>query len=224
MMDATLPDRWERILAAHELLAREVVRTGDLQTDFVFWLGRVAQRRDPESLMLLDLLLAHEITIAEAVSEEPIRWIRMIRDLQCLDGITETPSSALKTWRELTPTARQLVEVQARYPNEAMSSITPDDSGVEGAVLWIQPGAAHATDAEQGPRLQVVLGTRTTIETLSTSVTVTLETAPRVLDGTLPSTVRTQVVAFIERNREVLLRHWRGELNSRQTLERLRPL
>src|SRR5690606_21425235 len=64
---------------------------------------------DPESIMLLDLLLEREITPEEAVSEEPAKWIRMIQDLQYLDGVTETPASALKKWRELTPTAQQMV-------------------------------------------------------------------------------------------------------------------
>lgn len=109
MTDSRDSDRWEKIRAAHDLATREVVRTGELQTDFVFWLGGVAQRKDPESIMLLDLLLAREITIDEAVSEEPAKWVRMIQDLQYLDGVTETPASALKKWRELTPTAQQMV-------------------------------------------------------------------------------------------------------------------
>jgi hypothetical protein len=102
-------ERWEKILAAHALAAREVVRTGELQKDFVFWLGRVAERKDPESSLLLDLVLAREITPKEAVSEEPAKWVRMIQDLQYLDGITESPASALKKWRELTPMAQQMI-------------------------------------------------------------------------------------------------------------------
>lgn len=114
--------------------------------------------------------------------------------------------------------------IEADFVVEAMSNITPDDSGVEGAVLWISPGEAHGTDVQHGPRLKVVLGTKVTTESLRASVTVTIEDAPRVLGGTLPGKVRGQVVAFIQRNQDVLLRHWRGELNSKQALNQLRPI
>jgi hypothetical protein len=60
-----------------------------------------------------------------------------------------------------------------------------------------------------------VLGTKVTAASLPGSASVTIEDAPRVL-GTLPSRVRGQVLAFIRQNQDVLLRHWRGVLNSRQ--------
>lgn len=101
--------RWEKVLAAHALAAREVVRTGELQTDFIFWLGGVAHRKDSASILLLDLLLARAITPTEAVSEEPARWVQMIQDLDDLDGVDDTPLEALKKWRELSPTAQRLV-------------------------------------------------------------------------------------------------------------------
>lgn len=58
------------------------------------------------------------------------------------------------------------------------------------------------TDVQHGPQLKVVVGTKA-------SVTMTIEDSPRIL-GTLPGKVRSQVVAFIQRNQDALLRHWRG--------------
>jgi hypothetical protein len=113
--------------------------------------------------------------------------------------------------------------LEADFAVEAMSNVPPEDSGVDGAVLWISPGEAHGTDLQHGPRLKVVLGTKVTAESLRVSVSVTIEDAPRVL-GTLPGKVRGQVLAFIRQNQDVLLRHWRGELNSRQTLNLLRSI
>lgn len=113
--------------------------------------------------------------------------------------------------------------LEADFAVDAMSNVTPEDSGVDGAVLWIRPGEAHGTDLQHGPSLKVVLGTKVTTESLRNSVPVTIEDTPRVL-GTLPGKVRSQVVAFIRLNQDVLLRHWRGELNSKQTLNQLRPI
>jgi hypothetical protein len=44
---------------------------------------------------------------------------------------------------------------------------------------------------------------------------------PPVVLGTLPDKVKKQVIKFIEKNRESLLQHWRGELDSKETLDLL---
>lgn len=79
---------------------------GDVRSRFLFWLGGVSKEQSPDGLMLLDLYLAEEITAAEAVGEEPAKWVRMICDLE---DERQTPLSALRKWRELTPTAQRLV-------------------------------------------------------------------------------------------------------------------
>jgi hypothetical protein len=78
----------------------------DLRSRFLFWLGGVSKEESPDGIILLDLYLAGEITPEEAISEEPVKWVRMICDLE---DERQTPSSALKKWRELTPTAQRLV-------------------------------------------------------------------------------------------------------------------
>lgn len=109
LADGRRPEREDKIRALMDRSAREVLATGQMQPHFIFWLGGIAQRRDPEASILLDLLYAGEITPAEAMSEEPARWVQMLTDLQAADGITETPSSALDKWRRLSPTAQRLV-------------------------------------------------------------------------------------------------------------------
>jgi hypothetical protein len=89
---------------------------------------------------------------------------------------------------------------------EALSNLLPEDTGVVDAVLWISAGEFSSSDVEHGPRLQVVLGRGLTVEGIANSVSVTLTNPPRML-GTLPSVVATQVTAFVERNRDALLRH-----------------
>ena len=113
---------------------------------------------------------------------------------------------------------------QADFAVEAMSSVLPEDSGIEGAVLWISPGEADGKDLQHGPRLKVVLGAKVTAESLRGSVSVKITDFLRRLGGALPGKVKRQVVAFIRLNQDVLLRHWRGELGSKQTLNLLQPM
>jgi hypothetical protein len=117
----------------------------------------------------------------------------------------------------------QFIEVD--FEVAAMSNVLPEDSGVEDAVLWISPGESDGKDLAHGPRLKVVLGTKITAESLRDSVSVTIEATPRVIGSrTLPGKVKRQVEAFIHLNQDVLLRHWRGELGSKQTLNLLQPI
>jgi hypothetical protein len=108
----------------------------------------------------------------------------------------------------------------AEFHLEAMSNLLPRDTGVEGAVIWISAGEFYGVDAQHGPRIKVVLGNKITTEGLREAVSVRLTTPPVVL-GELPGRVRKQVIQFVEKNRDVLLRHWNGELASKETLDLL---
>lgn len=109
--------------------------------------------------------------------------------------------------------AARFLEGEDRY---AMSNLPPQDTGVEGAIVWISVGVG----LRHGPRLKVTVGAKPTRQS---GVTITITDPPRVL-GTLPPKVKEQAVAFINRNRDVLLQHWRGELMSKEALSLLRPI
>jgi hypothetical protein len=98
------------------------------------------------------------------------------------------------------------------------SNLRPATTGVEGAVIWIFAGEFAGT--EIGPRLLVVSGDKISAELLRNAVTVRLTTPPEAT-GELPGTIRRQVVEFVEMNRGILLRHWNGELGSRETMDLL---
>ena len=108
----------------------------------------------------------------------------------------------------------------AGFQLEAMSNLLPKDTGVNGAVIWISAGEFHGVDAQHGPRIKVMLGIKITTEGLSDSVSVRITDPPVVL-GSLPGNIKKQVIRFVEKNRDVLLRHWNGELGSKETLNLL---
>src|ERR1039457_4836932 len=85
------------------------------------------------------------------------------------------------------------------------SNLRPVTTGVEGAVIWIFAG--EFTGVELGPRILVVIGgDKMSAEWLRDAVSVRL-TTPLEVVGELPCTVRRQVIEFVEKNRDVLLRH-----------------
>lgn len=106
---------------------------------------------------------------------------------------------------------------------EAMSNLLPDDTGIEGIVIWISAGEFSGVDAQHGPRVKVVLGNKVTTEGLKEAVSVRI-TKPPVVLGKLPGKIQKQVIRFIEKNQDILLRHWNGELGSKATLNLLKPV
>lgn len=111
----------------------------------------------------------------------------------------------------------------AGFQLEAMSNLRPKNTGVEGVVIWISAGEFAGVDAQHGPRIKVVLGDKTPSEGLKKAVSVRLTTPPVVL-GKLPGKVQKQVITFVERNLDVLLRHWEGKLDSKDTLDLLKRI
>jgi hypothetical protein len=101
-----------------------------------------------------------------------------------------------------------------------LSNLRASDTGVEGAVLWISAGEFAPGHAVHGPRIMVMLGEKITTEGLDMAVSVRLTDPPEIL-GELPGEVERDVVRFIAVNRDVLLAHWGGELDARETLDRL---
>jgi hypothetical protein len=128
-------------------------------------------------------------------------------------------SAKKKTASEGPDTAKR---VATRFI-EAMSNLRPNTTGVQGAVIWISAGEFAGAEAQHGPRIKVVLGEKITTEGLDKSVSVRLTNPPEVL-GVLPAKVKRDVVRFVNVNRDVLLRHWAGELDSKETLELLQGI
>lgn len=104
-----------------------------------------------------------------------------------------------------------------------MSNLRSRDTGVEGAVIWISAGEFFDPDSQHGPRIKVMLGEQLTAAGLSDAISVRLTDPPEVL-GTLPVEINRRVIEFVRTNREVLLRHWNGELSTRETLDEVRAV
>lgn len=105
-----------------------------------------------------------------------------------------------------------------------LSNLTSVTTGIEGVVVWVSAGEfADGDDVEQGPRIMVVVGDDISADQLKDAVTVLLTDPPEVL-GVLPDEIERQVVAFVEANREVLLRYWSGKMSTREMIELVRPV
>jgi len=113
--------------------------------------------------------------------------------------------------------------LEGRFLLEAMSNLRSQRTGVHGAVIWISAGEFAGVDAQHGPRIKVVLGEKITTEGLRDSVSVTITDPPRVL-GTLPGGINKQVTDFVNRNRDVLLLHWQGEIDAAEVIEQLQRI
>jgi hypothetical protein len=103
---------------------------------------------------------------------------------------------------------------------EMLSVLRSTDTGIRGAVLWIAAGEFAEGGRPLGPRLLLVLGDEILSDRLTFAVSVLLTRPPEVL-GVLPPGVAHQVERFVAVNRDALLGHWRGEIDTRETLDRL---
>lgn len=115
----------------------------------------------------------------------------------------------------IKPTA---AKVASRFLKEAMSNLRPRTTGVEGAVIWVSAGEFSGANLQHGPRIKVVLGEKITTEGLEDAVSVTLGDPPKVF-GKLSGKLTKQVVTFVNQNRAALIRHWNGEIDTKEMLD-----
>jgi hypothetical protein len=104
-----------------------------------------------------------------------------------------------------------------------MSNLRPSDTGVEGAVIWVSTGEFGGADAQHGPRIKIMPGTKLTPEARDKAVSVRL-TEPPVVLGKLPGKMKKQVVEFVNQNRDTLLGYWNGGLSTREMLDAITPV
>jgi len=92
-------------------------------------------------------------------------------------------------------------------------------TGVAGTIIWVSCG--EPTDTEDlGPRLWVVVGSTLGPEGLADCASVRLSNPPEVL-GELPPAVAGQAMKFVDKHRDALVRHWNGEIATREMLDDL---
>lgn len=104
------------------------------------------------------------------------------------------------------------------FLKEAMANMRTRRTGIDGAVIWVSPGEFGGADSHHGPRINVMLGDKVTTEGLKVAVSVRL-TNPLDVLGRLPANVEKQVVKFINKNRNVLVGHWKGETDTEEMLK-----
>ena len=100
----------------------------------------------------------------------------------------------------------------------AMSNLRSTDTGVEGAVIWVSVGEFYGVDLQHGPRIKVLQGSKITKEGLMDAVSVRLTDPPQIL-GDIPAKMERQIVAFINLNRNTLLKYWNEEISTREMLD-----
>jgi hypothetical protein len=115
-----------------------------------------------------------------------------------------------------TRTAQHLAGLQL----ELMSNLCSTETGIAGVVIWASAGEFGGADRRHGPRIMVALGYKIAAARLKDAVGVRLTDPPEVL-GELPGEVVRQAVRFIDKNRDVLLGYWRGEMSTREMLDLL---
>lgn len=106
---------------------------------------------------------------------------------------------------------------------EAMANLRASKTGVDGAVIWVSPGEFESKKSPHGPRIKVAVGHKITTDSLQDAVSITLTNPPRVL-GFLPSKIKKRAIAFAALNRDALLAHWNGELDSEEVIKALKKL
>lgn len=98
-----------------------------------------------------------------------------------------------------------------------LSNLPAQSTGIEGTVVWISAGEFAIEDAQYGPRILVAVGDKCGAQELQHAVLVRLTRPPKIV-GPLPAEIRRKTAMFVEKNRDILVRHWDGELGSEETL------
>jgi len=114
---------------------------------------------------------------------------------------------------EKTKAETQAKRVMARFMREAMANLRPEDTGIEGVIIWVSSGEYSGTALQHGPRIKVMQGTKLNKGAVENAVTVRLTDPPEVL-GKLPTRGKKKVLAFVTLNREVLIQYWKFEIGT----------
>lgn len=127
-------------LVMERLRTGEISLQGEEREACIFWLGGVAASTDEDSLVLLELVALWRLTLSEARTGEPLKWIRAVTYLQRRDGVRETIGSALQKWQDLSPLEREvLLETYAREVSRVEKPSSRDrrrlESGAEALAL-----------------------------------------------------------------------------------------
>jgi hypothetical protein len=176
----------------------------------------------------------HEALMFEPLAEVPKELLlRLERRLQIYPGVGGggwgglAPDSASTRPRVRQPraspprdTALRTSKRERQFPvcclqSDAgfiLCSIPPRSSGVDG-VVWFSEGEFLRHPSAHGPRILVLPGERRPGEGLKRAVQVRLTSPPEAL-GTLPNRVAQQVATFVEKNRVVLSRYWKGGMGT----------
>jgi hypothetical protein len=102
-----------------------------------------------------------------------------------------------------------------------LSSLNSSTTGIPGVTLWISAGEFAEGEKPHGPRIKVVLGEKSTMEGLENALTVILTNPPQDVQK-LPDRIREQILGFARINRDALLLHWNGKIDTMETLSLLR--
>jgi len=113
---------------------------------------------------------------------------------------------------------------EALYNIFAMSNLRPKDSGVDGVVIWVSTGDFEGKRSKHGPRIKVILGTKTSVDLLNSAPSVTLTSSPAILNGTLPPDIKKHVFVFIKLNLDVLLRYWNGDIGTKEMVDQIKAI
>lgn len=125
-----------------------------------------------------------------------------------------------KTWSGAPPTS-ELTTADDLMPDEApfeMANLRPERTGLPFVVFISQQGGA-----KHDVRVKVARGPRVRPEEM---VSVALRPVPRVISpGVLDASDLAILAAWVERNRDVLVRYWTGEIAyTEDAIAALRPI
>jgi len=112
-------------------------------------------------------------------------------------------------------------KIVARFNRESMANLRPEETGIEGAIIWISSGEYSGTKIKHGPRIKVMKGTKLTDTALKNAITVRLTDPPEIL-GALSGKLKKQIVKFVNENRETLIRYWNFEITISALLKQLK--
>lgn len=123
------------------------------------------------------------------------------------------------------------MKLEELYPNPEdlekylweMANLAPDTTGIESVMVW----ASQAQDGalRHGPRVKV--SAHKTNKMIPADVFVlTIQNDPQIVAGEchLDSDTIEDVKDWVSKNKELLLKYWKGEISTKQFVNELEPL